>query len=475
MFILKSTNKNFLYNIIYQVFIFIIPLITTPYVSRILGVNNVGIYSYTYSIVYYFMLASMLGINNYGAREIAKASNNKNKLSKTFFSIYFLQLICCGIMAILYIIVSSLYQYDHKEIMFIQFIYLISCIFDINWFFFGLEKFKITISRNVIIKMLSLILIFTLVNSRSELWLYTLIMSGSTLISQIYLWIYVKKEIHFYKPTFKEIFKHLPECLILFIPIISYSIYRVMDKTLIGAISNTVQLGNFESAEKIINIPISFITALGTVMMPHMSKTTNDEYTEKLNDTFKLCFFFIIPMIIGLFVISDDFSNVFFGDEFSLTGTIIKYLLPTILFSAITNVIRSNYLIPKGKNNIYVISTILGAVVNLILNLIFIKRYGALGACIGTLAAEFTVMFYQILATRKIINYIKVFKIGIPFLIESLLVGLLIYLIGIVINNIWTRLIVQIIIAVIIYITINWKYIIYDFFGKKTKKKIKTA
>lgn len=252
MFILKSTNKNFLYNIIYQVFIFIIPLITTPYVSRILGVNNVGIYSYTYSIVYYFMLASMLGINNYGAREIAKASNNKNKLSKTFFSIYFLQLICCGIMAILYIIVSSLYQYDHKEIMFIQFIYLISCIFDINWFFFGLEKFKITISRNVIIKMLSLILIFTLVNSRSELWLYTLIMSGSTLISQIYLWIYVKKEIHFYKPTFKEIFKHLPECLILFIPIISYSIYRVMDKTLIGAISNTVQLGNFESAEKII-------------------------------------------------------------------------------------------------------------------------------------------------------------------------------------------------------------------------------
>ena len=471
MFILKSTNKNFLYNVIYQVFIFIIPLITTPYVSRVLGVNNVGIYSYTYSIVYYFMLASMLGINNYGAREIAKATNNKEKLSKTFFSIYFLQLICCSIMVILYIIVSVLYQYEHKEIMFIQLIYLISCIFDINWFFFGLEKFKITISRNIIIKLLSLILIFTFVNLRSELWLYTLIMSGSTLLSQIYLWFYVKKEVNYYRPSFSEIFKHLPECLILFIPIISYSIYRVMDKTLIGALSDTVQLGNFESAEKIINIPISFITALGTVMMPHMAKTSDEKYIEKLNATFKLCFFIIIPMIVGLFIISDNFSIIFFGEEFTLTGDIIKYLLPTILFSAITNVIRNNYLIPKGKNNVYVISTILGAIVNLILNLIFIKKYGALGACIGTIAAEFTVMLYQIIATKKTFNYIKIFKIGIPFLIQSIFIGIFISFIGNMINTTFTKIIVQIIIAIIIYVIINHNYIIYDFFGRQKIRK----
>ena len=469
---MKSTNKNFLYNVIYQVFIFIIPLITTPYVSRVLGVNNVGIYSYTYSIVYYFMLAAMLGINNYGSREIAKASNNKEKLSKTFFSIYFLQLICCSIMIILYIIVSGIYQYEYKSIMLIQLIYLISCVFDINWFFFGLEKFKITISRNIIIKLLSLILIFSFVNSRNELWLYTLIMSGSTLLSQIYLWFYIKKEVCFYRPTFNDIFKHLPECLVLFIPIISYSIYRVMDKTLIGAISNTIQLGNFESAEKIINIPISFITALGTVMMPHMSKSSDEEYTEKLRATFKLCFFFIIPMIIGLFVISNDFSNIFFGKEFTLTGDIIKYLLPTILFSAITNVIRSNYLIPKGKNKVYVVSTILGAIVNLILNLIFIKKYGALGACIGTIAAEFTVMLYQVVSTRRVINYFKVFKIGMPFFIQSVIVGIIIYSIGLVISNIYLKLAIQVVIAIIIYIIINHDYIIYDFFGRKKKIKL---
>ena len=469
MFILKVTNKNFLYNVIYQVFIFIIPLITTPYISRVLGVNNVGVYSYTYSLVYYFMLASMLGINNYGAREVAKASHDKQKLSKTFFSIYFLQLICCLIMVVFYVIFAEVYNYNHKMIMYIQLIYLISCIFDINWFFFGLEKFKITISRNIIIKLLSLILIFIFVNSRNDLWIYTLIMSGSTLLSQLYLWIYIRKEVTFYRPTFKEIFKHLPECLVLFIPIISYSIYRVMDKTLIGAISNTVQLGNFESAEKIINIPASFITALGTVMMPHMAKTSDEKFKEILTNTFKLCFFFIIPMMIGLFVISKDFTVLFFGKEFTLTADIIKYLLPTILFSAITNVIRSNYLIPKGKNKIYVISTILGAIVNLILNLIFIKRMGAIGACIGTIAAEFIVMLYQVIYTRKTINYFKVAKISIPYIIESVIIGFIIYGIGLSINNIYMRLCIQIIVFLILYVIINYKYIIYDFFGKKKK------
>ena len=103
---MKSTNKNFLYNVLYQVFVFIIPLISTPYISRVLGVNNVGIYSYTYSIIYYFMLAAMLGINNYGAREIAKVSHDKEKMSKKFFSIYFLQLFCSIIMIIAFILFS---------------------------------------------------------------------------------------------------------------------------------------------------------------------------------------------------------------------------------------------------------------------------------------------------------------------------------------------------------------------------------
>ena len=157
---MKQVNKNFIYNIIYQIFIYIIPLVSVPYVSRTLGVNNIGIYSYTYSIVYYFMLAAMLGINNYGARTIAKCKDNIKERSYAFWSIHVLQAILSLIMLILYISGVLIFGDNYKTILLIQSIYLVSVFFDINWFFFGIEKFKITISRNIIIKLISLILIF---------------------------------------------------------------------------------------------------------------------------------------------------------------------------------------------------------------------------------------------------------------------------------------------------------------------------
>lgn len=460
---MKSTSKNFIYNAIYQIFIYLIPLVTVPYISRVLGVNNIGIYSYTYSIVSYFMLASMLGINNYGAREIAKLSNDKERMSRKFFSIYFLQLTINFLMIIVYFIVVYYGKFDNKTIMLVQGIYLISCGLDINWFFFGLEKFKITISRNFIIKFLSLILIFLFVKNRNDLWIYTSILSVSTLVSQLYLWIFIRKEIIFVKVKLNEIFSNFKQCLILFIPVVSYSIYRIMDKTMIGGIVSATELGYYENAEKIINIPLGFVSALGTVMMPHMSKLTNKKFEETIKYSFKLTCFIIFPMIIGLFLISQNFTQIFFGSEFSKSGIIIKYLLPTILFGGITSVIRTNFLIPKSKDRIYVISTIIGAIINLILNIIFIPIYGAVGACIGTIVTEFVIMIYQILCTKNDINYIILFKSSLVFLIKSLIIGFVIVLIGLFVKNNVYKLILQSLISVIIYFVLNLNYIKNEF------------
>lgn len=465
---MKSTNKNFLYNLVYQIFIFIIPLFTIPYVSRVLGANNIGIYAYTYSIISYFMLAAMLGINNYGSREIAKAGENIKLRSQKFFSIYFLQLICTVIMCILFILFYFIIEYDNKKILLIQFIYLISCAFDINWYFFGVEKFKITISRNIIIKIISLILIVILVKLNNDLWKYTLILSLSTLISQLYLWLFIRKEVKYEKVSVKEIFSHLKKCLILFIPVIAYSVYRIMDKTMIGYFSNTFQLGNYENAEKIITIPISFITALGTVMLPHMAKTDDYSFSKKITDSFKLCFFMLFPISVCLLVIADDFSTVFFGNEFIYSANLIKILIITVLFSGVTNVVRTNYLIPKSKDRVYVISTIYGALVNFVLNIIFIKKYGAYGACIGTIAAEMIVMLYQIEKTRSNIEYYNNIKSVIPFLVKSVIMGIIIYLVNYFnISNILIKVSIQVLLGVIIYFSLNKNYIINDFFGKK--------
>lgn len=466
---MKETNKNFMYNIAYQIFIFIIPLISTPYISRTLGVENVGIYSYTYSIVYYFMLCGLIGINNYGSRKIAQSSDNKEKMSENFINIYCLQFILTSIMLVIYyIFIFFIYRYNIK-IMLIQSIFLLSVLLDINWFFFGIEKFKITISRNIIIKLLSLILTFIFVRNNNDLWKYTLLMSGSTLVSQAYLWLYIKKFINFSKLSLKKVMSNLKPCLILFIPIISYSIYRIMDKTMIGMFSNTIELGNYESAEKIINIPISFITALGTVMLPHMSKTNDEEFKRKIMDTFRLTFFFIVPMCFGIFLISSDFSTIFFGSEFKITGNIIKLLVPTVVFNSVANVIRTSYLIPKEKDKIYVYSTIIGAVINLVFNLIFIRRFGAYGACIGTIIAEFAVMFYQIIYTRKFIEYKKVIKIFMEYVYKSIVMSFIIIVVGYLIKNIYFKLLLQIFIAVLTYLFINVDYIKYDFLGKERR------
>lgn len=463
---MKKENKNFLYNVIYQILIFIIPLILTPYISRVLGVRNIGVYSYTYSIISYFMLFAMLGINNHASRNIAKCFENKEKLSYTFCSIYSFQLICFFISNVAYIIFLLIFHYKYKNIMLVQSLFLVSSLFDINWLFFGLEKFKITISRNILIKVLSMILVFIFVKSPNDLWKYTLIMSGSTLLSQLYLWIFVRKEIIFVHISKKEILSNLKPCLILFIPIISYSIYRIMDKTMLGSISNSIELGNYESAEKIINIPISFITALGTVMLPHMSKISKEKLKKNIYSSFELSFFFVCPIFIFLEIIAGNFSSIFFGSEFKKTEYIIRIMMFTTLFSAISNIVRTNYLIPTKKDAIYVKSTIYGAIANLILNVIFIKKYGAYGACIGTIAAELILMIYQSYHARDIIDFFRVFKLFVKYLSKSIMVGLPVWLIELSPLNSMVKLVSQVIITIILYFILNYRYIIYDFFGK---------
>ena len=268
---MSSVKKNLLYNMAYQILILIVPLITVPYVSRALGAENIGIYSYTYSIVYYFMLIAMLGINNYGNRTIAKSRDNKEELSRNFLGIYSIQFTLSIIMIAIYLFFISRFEKKYTLIGYIQVIYLISNALDINWFFFGIEKFKLTVTRNAMIKIISLICILLFVKNRDDLVIYTLILSGSTLICQLILPYFLKKEISLVKITKEDIFKHIKPCLILFMPVIAVSLYKVMDKIMIEKLSNVIEVGYYEQAEKIINIPIGIITALGTVMLPKIS------------------------------------------------------------------------------------------------------------------------------------------------------------------------------------------------------------
>ena len=461
---MNKLRKNFFYNIIYQVLILILPLITVPYVARVLGADGVGIHSYTYSISYYFMLIAMLGLNNYGNRSIAKVRDNKDELSKTFWSIYLLQFIVSTLMVITYLIYIILFNIRYKQIAVIQIFYVISSIFDINWFFFGLEKFKITIIRNTIIKIISLVSIFLFVRNSDDLWVYTLILSGSTFLSQIILWPYIKKYVNFTKIKIIDILKHLKPCLILFIPVIAVSIYKIMDKIMLGNMASIVEVGYYENAVKIIDVPKGIITSLGTVMLPRMSNMIAKGEEEKIKmyigKSLQVIMFLALPITMGLIAISDDFILIFLGNNFTKTGTLIKYLAISLIFLSWANVIRTQYLIPKERDKDYIISVILGAIVNLVMNIILIPRYASIGACYGTICAELIVMLYQTYKVKNELNISVYIKNIMIFVINSLIIFIIVDLLNYIPMSIYYRLILQVIIGIIIYIVLNFKYII---------------
>ena len=461
---MSQIKTNLIYNMVYQVLILIIPLILAPYLSRTLGVEGIGIYSYTYSVVNYFTLFCLLGLNNYGNRTIAKVRDNKDKVSETFWSLYYFQLFMGIVLIIIYLIYVCFSNFKYRNIALIQTIYIFSALLDINWLYFGLEKFKITVIRNTIIKIITLFSIFYFVKCKEDLWKYALIMSTTTVLSQIILWTLLKKEIKFHKFNIKEVIKHIKPNVLLFIPVIAVSIYKIMDKIMIGNISNIEEVGLYENAEKIINVPIALITALGTVMLPRMSniieKGENKKANEYIKKSIEFVMFMSIPMCLGLISIASKFAPLYYGEFFEKTGILIILLSTTIPFIAFANVIRTQYIIPREKDNIYIKSVILGAIINFIANLIFIPSLESKGACIGTIIAEVVVMLYQCVSVKNELNILDYLKICIKFLVNSVIMFFIIESVKILNLQSYFEIFLQIVLGCVIYSILNIKYIL---------------
>lgn len=463
----QSIGKNLIYNIAYQILIVIVPLITSPYLARTLGAEQIGIYSYTYSIVYYFMIFAVLGINNYGNRSIAKVRDDKEKCDRTFCSIYALQLALSIFVTVIYILYCLLIVESYNEIAWFQGLYIISNLLDVTWYFYGKENFKLTVMRNTIVKVLSLVLILLLVKKSDDIGIYTLIMSGSMVLGQVIVWPQLIREVHFRKPRLNEILVHIKPVFILFIPVLAISVFSYMDKVMLGYVSGMRETGYYENAEKIISIPKAFIQAVGTVMLPRTANMLAHGLDNKIQDyirtTMLSVLFVSFACAFGLSGVASVFAPVFWGNEFIKSGVIIAYMTPALIFSVFGNVIRTQYLIPKELDKEYTISLVLGAITNFVLNFILIPYLGSLGATIGTVGAEFVLCFYQVWTVRKDLPIKEYIVNAIPFCMIGLLMYSVVKMLGYYLPiNIWT-LCIQIIVGIILYLL--GSYIFY----KKTK------
>lgn len=414
-------RKNLIYQTLYQILAVFLPLITTPIVTHSLKADGLGQYSFTYAIVSYFSLFILLGVSSYGTREIARAKTTDDKtfLSKVFCEIYYLQLILSVIVIFLYIIYLKFFVFEYKTISIIQGIYLFAVMFDVSWFYFGIEQFKITVTRNIYVKLFCAIIIILFIKSPQDIYLYTITLIGSSFLSNFILFLNLKKYINFVKVEKSKILKHLKPNLVLFIPVIASSVYIYMDKIMLGNISGTVQSGYYEAMIKIMNIPIACITAITNVMYPRISSLVKQNKIENIPKYLQITVIgigcFSVACFFGMASIANIFVPLFFGKEFTPAINIVIAGVVIMFPRGLSEVVKAEYLLPYKQDKKVTFAIIFGAIVNVIGNLFLIQKYGALGVVFSTIISDVVTCIIMFLFAKKEINILKTFSLIIPF------------------------------------------------------------
>lgn len=452
----KSITKNYIYNLLYQMLVLILPLITTPYISRVLGAENIGIYSYTISISAFFILFGSLGVALYGQREIAYLQEDKKNRSKVFFEIIIFRCIIMCISLTIFYITCVIGNNEYKLYYKILILEIIANILDVSWLFQGLEEFKKTVGRNTLVKLISVICTFTLVKTKNDLIIYFIIYVFSILIGNLSLWLYIPKYIQKVKIKELDVWKHLKPTISLFIPQIAIQVYTLLDKTMIGLIiADKSEVGYYEQANKIIKMLLTIITSLGTVMMPRIASTFVKGNKNKINNymekSFNMVFMLAFPLIFGIIAVSDEFVPIFFGNGYEKVIVLMKILCPIILLIGLSNVTGTQYLLPTKRQKEYSISVVCGSIINLVMNSILIWKLGAFGASIGTVLAEITVTCVQIFYTKREFKWKEIIKISKNYIISSVVMFVICLIIGnIIVNNVLS-LLVQCLMGALVY------------------------
>lgn len=455
----NNVKKNYIYNLIYQIVVMILPLITTPYLSRVIGAEGIGIYSYTISIVTYFILFGSLGTAMYAQREIAYVQDDKLKRSKIFWETFLLRTVSLTISIILfYLTFASKGQYSiYYRILLLE---IFANIFDISAFFQGMEEFKKVIKRNLIIKIVSIISIFIFIKTEKDIGKYLLIYSLSTLIGNISLWFYLPNYVDKVKVKSLDIKRHIKPTVVLFIPQIATQIYTVLDKTMIGSmVIDKAEVGYYEQSQKLVKLILTIVTSLGTVMLPRIANKfasgKKEEIKENIVTSFNFVYFLSIPMCLGMVSIAKDLVPLFLGDGFEKSIYIIYVICPIIVLIGLSNVIGIQYLLPTKRQKQYTLSVIMGAITNLVFNAIFILNFKSIGAAIATTIAETVVTAVQMYFIKNEFDTKEILKMSLKYIIAGLIMFITIFLLNkTIFDNLSTmsRMTLDITIGIIVYL-----------------------
>lgn len=441
-----SIGFNYIMNSILTVSSILFPLVSFPYVSRILYPEGIGRVSFAFSIITYFSMIAQLGIPTYGIRECAKLRDNKDKLSQFVNEIIIINLITCVITYVLFftclLFIPRLKS--EKKLFLIMSCAIIFNAAGLEWLYKGLEEYSYITIRSVAFKFLSFIGMFVMIRTQHDVFAYGALTIFASVGSNLCNWINARKYIAFKPVRISSLRRHFKPILIFFLLSIASTIYTNLDTVMIGFMSDDVEVGFYTTATKVKAALVSIVTSLGTVLLPRASYyVENNEKKEFEMIAIKSLGFtslMAIPFVIYFSEFSEAFILVLSGKDYMKSIPIMVALLPTVLFIGFTNIIGMQVLVPIGMEKLVFFSVLGGALTDFTINWIVIPNQGALGAAIGTVIAEFVVLIIQSLGYKNLV--FKLYK-GIKWwriIVAAMTAGVITFPVNFLPTNAFTKL-----------------------------------
>lgn len=432
---IRSIKANAILNIIYTITNIIFPLITFPYVSRILSANGMGKVSFFSAVASYATMFGSLGISTYGIRAVAKVRDNKQKLSEVTAELFIINsVISIIVTAALALSIPFVVKFQTEPSLFIiNCILIIASPIGINWFYSGLEQYDYITKRTIAFKILSLLLVFALIHEKSDYKIYAGITIFSSVSAYVCNFLYARKFVQFkrgYKLHYKQHFKPM---LLLFASILAVSVYTNLDTIMLGFISGDTQVGLYTVAVKVQWLLLAAVNAISAVLLPrlsyYLSQNDKEKYNRILKKSMSVIFMIAIPLTLYFIVEAKD-SIMFLGGKGYLGAILcMQIIMPTLIISGFSNITGNQVLIPRGDDSKFMMAVIVGALADLVFNLILMPKYGCIGAAVATLAAETAQMSIQFhFAKRDIIrnfnknNMLKIMLAGIAATLITVLI-----------------------------------------------------
>lgn len=474
----NSIKKNFLLNLLNTVTGLLFPLITFPYASRILMADGIGQVQFFQSIIEYISLCTALGIPLYAVREIARIRDNEKLRNRTTAEILLLHAILtlAGYVTV-FILAKTVAKIEVDAPLF----FLLSTTLFFNaigvaWFYQAIEDFKYITLRSLFVRIVSLIALFIFVRTKQDLFYYAVILVVGTVGNSVFNFIRLRKYIKLNRDEFKHlnIWKHLIPALRIFVLNLIISIYVNLDSVMLGFLKNEESVGYYAAATRLTKAILGIVSSLGAVLLPRFSNMItngqNNEFRLLANKAVSFTIALSLPMSVGLIFMAAPIIHIFCGNGFEPSILTLQLVAPIILFVGLSGIIGLQILYPQGMEKYVILSTMSGACVNFVINVLMIPQYGQYGAAIGTSIAEFIVVFIMILLGKKHLPIRFMSKQNIQYIIGSIIIIILLTLLLIFSLNEITYLLIGLLFSISMYYL--YLLIMGDPFALRIKKMV---